>query len=62
MTETTVPRLLLKPRQAAEALAISYRKLWAMSASGEIPSLRIGRAVRYDLADLREWIDKLKTC
>ena len=37
----TKPALLLTPQQAAEALAISPRKLWAMTASGEIPHVRL---------------------
>jgi hypothetical protein len=41
-------KLLVKPSDAAEALSISPRKLWAMTNSGEIPCLRLGRAVRYD--------------
>jgi excisionase family DNA binding protein len=53
-------KLLLKPSDAAEALSISPRKLWAMTNSGEIPSVRFGRSVRYDPADLREWIDQQK--
>lgn len=51
------PTLLLTPKQAAEALAISPRKLWSMTASREIPHLRIGRAVRYPLDSLQQWID-----
>ena len=50
------PTLLLKTQQAAESLAISPRKLWALTASGEIPHVRIGRCVRYDFADLQQWI------
>ena len=57
---TTKPVLLLTPQQAADALAISPRKLWAMTASGEIPHVRIGRCVRYPLDDLRRWIDEQK--
>lgn len=53
-------RLLLTPREAAEALRISERKLWGLTASGQIPCLRIGRSVRYDINDLREWIDERK--
>jgi len=53
-------RLLVKPAEAAEALAVSPRKLWAMTNSGEIPCVRLGRAVRYDLDDLRAWIDEQK--
>lgn len=48
--------LLLTPKEAAEALAISPRKLWSMTAAGEIPHLRLGRSVRYPLNDLRHWI------
>jgi excisionase family DNA binding protein len=53
-------KLLLKPSHAAEALSISPRKLWAMTNSGEIPCVRFGKSVRYDPADLREWIDSQK--
>lgn len=56
-TNTTIPSLLLTPAQAAETLAISPRKLWSMTASGEIPCLRIGRSVRYPVQDLQRWID-----
>ena len=49
-TETT-PRLL-KPKEAADSLAISERTLWALTESGDVASVRIGRAVRYYPADL----------
>ena len=55
-----VGQLLLTPRQAAEALQISERKLWGMKASGEIPHVLLGRSVRYPLADLQRWIDERK--
>ena len=48
--------LLLKPPEAAKTLAISPRKLWELTDSGEIPCIRIGRAVRYSLEDLRAWV------
>lgn len=54
------PVLLLTTNEAAEALAISPRKLWGMTASGEIPCVRIGRCVRYPLDDLQQWIDDQK--
>ena len=38
----TKTALLLTPKQTAEALAISERKLWGMTASGEIPHIRLG--------------------
>jgi len=56
----TPPALLLTSKQAAEALAISPRKLWGMTASGEISHVRIGRCVRYPVDDLRRWIEERK--
>lgn len=53
---TTKLALLLTPGEAAEALAISPRKLWSMTASGEIPHVRLGRCVRYPVDDLWQWI------
>lgn len=57
---TTKPVLLLTLAEAAEALAISPRKLWGMTASGEISCVRLGRCVRYPVDDLRQWIDDQK--
>ncbi len=54
------PTLLLTAQQAAKALSISPRKLWGMTASGEIPHIRLGRCVRYPVDDLRQWIDEQK--
>ena len=53
---TAPPPLLVTPPVAAQSLAISERKLWAMTASGEIPHIRIGRSVRYSVAALDRWI------
>lgn len=51
-----LPRLLTS-REAAKVLSISPRKLWSLTAGGEIPHVRIGRSVRYSMASLSEWID-----
>ena len=55
----TKPTLLLTPQQAALALAISPRKLWAMTFEEEpgLPYIRCGRLVRYPVADLSRWIE-----
>lgn len=50
------PRLLITPREAAFALSISTRKLWSLTNAGEIPCVRLGRAVRYSPAALQAWI------
>jgi excisionase family DNA binding protein len=54
--------LLLKPADAARALAICERTLRALTARGEIMAVRVGRAVRYHVADLRAWIESNKHC
>jgi excisionase family DNA binding protein len=52
---------LLTPRESAQALSVSERTLWSMTAPrGSIPVVKIGRSVRYDPADLREWIGEQK--
>ena len=52
-----IRKILLTVTEAAETLSISPRKLWGMTASGEIPHIRLGRSVRYPVADLQRWID-----
>lgn len=56
----TVPALLVKPREAAQALGICEKTLWTLTKCGELPAVRIGRSVRYDLQDLRAFIDRMK--
>lgn len=48
--------LLMTAQQAASELAICTRTLWTLTNSGEIRCVRIGRAVRYDPNELREFI------
>ncbi len=63
MAETVpaIAPILLTPPQAAQALGISPRKLWSMTAGSEIPHVRIGRAVRYSVDSLREWASDQST-
>ena len=51
-------RFLLKPNEAAQALSISPRKLWSLTAARDITAIRIGRAVRYEPAELQEFIER----
>ncbi|TWT86588.1 Helix-turn-helix domain protein [Pseudobythopirellula maris] len=48
--------LLLTADQAAKALSISPRKLWSLTAGGEIPHVRIGRSVRYPADGLQAFV------
>ena len=57
--QETQTALLVDPKEAARLLAVSPRKLWAMTFE-EKPGLsfiRCGRLVRYPVADLQRWID-----
>jgi excisionase family DNA binding protein len=54
------PALLLTPTEASNALAISPRKLWGMTANGEVKHIRLGRCVRYHIEDLIELINDKK--
>jgi excisionase family DNA binding protein len=49
-------RLLLRPREAAEALGISRSRAYELIASGDLPSVRIGSSVRVPVVALELWI------
>jgi excisionase family DNA binding protein len=53
-----ITRLLLTPAEAAAALRISPRLLWSKTKIGEIPCVRVGRAIRYSPAALQQWIER----
>lgn len=60
MNPAPVERRLLTSKEAANYLAISPRKLWSLQIGRGIPSLRIGRKVLFDRADLDTWIERQK--
>lgn len=51
--------LLVDAREASKMLAVSPRKLWAMTfeETPSLPHVRCGRLVRYSPDDLRRWIE-----
>ena len=51
-------KVLLRPREAAQVLAVSERKLWAMTHEEipAIPYVKMGRSIRYPLSELLAWI------
>jgi excisionase family DNA binding protein len=58
--KSTTPVCLLKPREAADVLGICARSLWTLTQREELPCVRIGRSVRYDMADLVAFIEAKK--
>ena len=59
-TPTTNGRLLLTAREVAKTLAISPRLLWTLTNRGDLPCVRLGRAVRYDRRDVERFINQRK--
>ncbi len=51
-----LPRLALRPKEAAKALGIGERLLWSMTNQGLIPHLRLGKATVYPVAELERWL------
>ncbi|WP_339908601.1 helix-turn-helix domain-containing protein [Symmachiella dynata] len=54
--------LLVNAREAATMLAVSPRKLWAMTfeETPGLPYVRCGRLVRYSPDDLKAWVEVQK--
>ena len=50
-------RLLLRIPEAAETLAIGRTKIYELIATGELPTIRVGRAVRISVSTLQKWVE-----
>ena len=53
----TVQTRLLRIEDVADRLAVSRSMAWKLLATGELRSIRIGRAVRVRPADLEAYLD-----
>jgi excisionase family DNA binding protein len=56
--EPETPCLAMRPREAAKALGISERLLWDWTNRGEVPHIRVGKAILYPVDVLRRWLDE----
>ena len=54
--EGTPERLLLRIPEVAEVLGIGRTKIYEMIATGELPTVRFGRAVRVSVNTLQKWV------
>jgi excisionase family DNA binding protein len=54
--QSTVPKLLFTFPEAGEALACSEKTVSRMVSRGELRAVRIGRAVRISVDELRDFI------
>lgn len=53
-------RILLDLKETARALKLSDRTVWTLANTGQLKSIRIGRSRRFDLADVRDFIERKK--
>lgn len=51
-----VSKLLVSEAEAAKLLGLCPRTLFALRQQGRLRFLRVGRVIRYSVADLREFI------
>lgn len=48
--------ILLRAEDVARALGLGRSKTYEMMAAGELPTVRVGRAVRVPSAALEQWV------
>ncbi len=51
-----VERTLLRPREIVESTGLSRVTVYGLISRGEIPSIKIGRAIRIPAEAFQEWI------
>ena len=56
--EAPTQRLLLRVPEVAKALGLGRTKVYELSATGELPVIRLGRAVRVSVTALQKWVDE----
>ncbi len=57
-TETEKAPLALRPREMAKSLGVSERWLWEQTHRGDIPHVRVGRALLYPVDAVRDWLNR----
>ncbi len=50
-------RLLLRIPEVADTLGIGRTKIYEMIATGELPTIRVGRAIRISVSTLQKWVE-----
>ena len=56
--EVPPQRLLLRIPEVAETLGIGRSKIYEIIARGELPTVRVGRAVRISVTTLQKWVEE----
>jgi excisionase family DNA binding protein len=50
--------VLLRIPEVAESLGIGRTKIYEMITTGELPTIRVGRAVRISVSALQKWVEE----
>ena len=53
-----IDHILVDRKVAAKLLSLSERSVWDLTDRGELPFVKYGRAVRYPVQGLRDWVKK----
>ena len=53
-----VGKRLLKPRETAEYLGLKVGTVYRMARLRELPSVKVGRALRFDLVKLNHYVEQ----
>ncbi len=56
--EVSSHRLLLRVPEVAKALGLGRTKVYELIATGELPVIRLGRAVRISVTALQKWVEE----
>lgn len=51
---------LLTTKEVIKHYKIGNTKLWELRKAGKITAIKVGRAVRYDLADIKRYIEECR--
>ena len=54
--------LAYRHKEAAQALGICERTLWALTQRGEVPHVKTGKVVLYPVSLLRRWLEEQAVC
>lgn len=54
-----LPRLLYRASEVATMTGLSPSKVYALMACGDLPTVKIGTAVRVRASDLEDWLEAL---
>lgn len=55
---SVMEKILMRPTEVAQMLSIGKSTIYELLATGEIPSIRIGRSIRIPVKWLNEWVEK----